>query len=156
MFQGEVLAITTRPGRKEPVVSRESVTAIPGQGLEGDHGSQLERAPHRQVTLIEAEALELAVADYGLELTHAESRRNLLTRGVPLNHLVGRQFRVGDVLLEGAELCEPCTYLEGCLDRDLVDALRHRGGLRARVVEGGEISVGAAIQIHETLETPAT
>lgn len=149
MFQGRLLAITTRPGRKDAVVGHDSICAIADQGLEGDHRCEPGCTPDRQVTLIEAEALQLAAADYELSLSHAESRRNLLTENVPLNHLVGRQFQVGDVVLKGVELCEPCRYLEGCLDRKLVDALRHRGGLRARVVRGGDLHVGDLISSAE-------
>ena len=145
MFQGQLVAITTRPARKTPAVTHTTIRAIADQGLEGDHRCQPGCDPDRQVTLIEAEALELAAADYELEINHAESRRNLLTKNVPLNHLVGRQFQVGEVVLEGVELCEPCTYLEYCLERKLVDALRHRGGLRAKIIQGGDINVGDAI-----------
>ena len=149
MFHGELVAITTRPGRKIPVEPRQSATAVAHEGLQGDHRCEPGAQQKRQVTLIEEEALSRAAADYGLELTHAESRRNLLTRNVPLNHLVGRKFNVGNVVLFGVELCEPCKYLEGCLGRDVVEPLRHRGGLRAEVVEGGELQIGDTIKPFE-------
>ena len=149
MFQGRLIAITTRPNRKAGVVAHESIRAIADQGLEGDHRCEPGCQPDRQVTLIETEALALAAADYQLQLTHAESRRNLLTEQVPLNHLVGRQFQVGEAVFEGLELCEPCKYLEGCLDRKLVDALRHRGGLRAKIIVGGVLKQGDPIQIAQ-------
>jgi len=111
-------------------------------GLTGD---RYVNKPQQEVTLIEQEALEAALRDYKLELTHAESRRNLLTTGAALNHLVGRQFSVGDAVLEGLELCEPCKYLQRLTGKEVIRALQHRGGLRARIVRSGKIEPGAAI-----------
>lgn len=130
----------------------DAVELIAGRGLTGDRYANKAGAfqkdkiePSQEVTLIEQETLEAALRDYKLELTHAESRRNLLTSGVPLNHLVGRQFSIGDVALEGLELCEPCKYLQKLTGKDVIRALQHRGGLRARIVRGGSIQLGAAI-----------
>jgi MOSC domain-containing protein YiiM len=100
----------------------------------------------RDVTLIEREAVDAANAGLradGIEIAEAETRRNLVTTGVPLNHLVGHTFRVGALLLRGVKLAEPCAYLEQLLGRPGVrEALVHRGGLRCEVVEGGEVRVG--------------
>jgi len=153
MFQGRLLAIQIAPTRGTKVESLKEVNAEPGRGLLGDRyaemngkfsGGKIE--PSQEVTLIEEEAIEAAVADYEMELSHTISRRNLLTRNTPLNHLVGREFQVGDVTLKGVELCEPCRYLEGLQQNDkLVEALRHRGGLRAQVISGGIMKVGDTI-----------
>lgn len=129
---------------------RERVTAVSGKGLRGDRYfddagtfSTEGEAKSRDVTLIEAEALEQAEETYDVDFEPGVHRRNVTVRGVGLNHLVGERFRVGDVVLEGEELCEPCTYLERTLEQNGVeDALVHRGGLRAAIVEGGEIAVG--------------
>ena len=145
MFQGELVAITTRPKRKDPVVEREEVVALAGAGLEGDHVCNSDRKT-RQVTFFESESLEAAQADYDLTINHAESRRNLLTRGVPLNHLVGRQFRVGEAVFRGVELCEPCDYLGKLLNRYVVGPLKHRGGLCAEVLQGGTLRIGDSIE----------
>jgi MOSC domain-containing protein YiiM len=99
------------------------------------------------VTLIEREAVERAAADYDLDLDPAETRRNLLTRAVPLNHLVDREFRVGEALLVGRQLCEPCGYMESLAEVEGAErALVHRGGLEADIVESGEIAVGDAVE----------
>lgn len=129
---------------------QETVEAVAGKGLRGDRYFENagtfstdgeERT--RDVTLIEAEALEQAETDYGVAFEPGVHRRNVTVRGVGLNHLVGERFRVGDVVVEGAELCEPCSYLERILEQEGVEnALVHRGGLRCAVVEGGEITVG--------------
>jgi MOSC domain-containing protein YiiM len=75
-----------------------------------------------------------------------KSRRNLLTRGVPLNHLIGREFTVGEVVLRGIRLCEPCDHLEGLTVKGIKDGLHHRGGLRAEILHGGTLQPGDAIR----------
>jgi MOSC domain-containing protein YiiM len=128
----------------EPV---ERVEVVAGQGPRGDR-KFVQRPAERKgkdLTLIEAEALEALAEDTGIELTHQESRRNVLTRGVRLNDLVGRRFRVGDVECVGVVLNEPCTHLEGLTYPGVQAGLTNRGGLRANVVRGGEIAVGDEI-----------
>jgi MOSC domain-containing protein YiiM len=147
---GVVAALHIGPARKESMVSVPEVRAIAGAGLEGDRycierGSFSKKSPSNQITLIEAEALEAAERDYGLEVTAEESRRNVLTCGLALNHLVGREFQIGEVRLRGLRLCEPCTHLENLTGKPVVKALRHRGGLRAEILSGGLIKVGERI-----------
>ncbi len=150
-WRGEVAAIHIGPRRKEPLHSVETISAVAGRGLEGDRfyrtsGGDQNPHPSREVTLIESEALDAIRDEAGLDLNPAESRRNVLTRGVPLNHLVGRRFRVGAVVLEGQELCEPCGHLELLTRTGVKTALLHRGGLRARIVESGTIRVGDLVE----------
>lgn len=125
------------------------VTAIAGVGLEGDRyatrmGSfSAKPKPGRQITLIEAEAIEALERELGLALAPGETRRNLVTRGVALNHLAGREFSVGVARLRGHELCEPCTDLARMTGKpQVLPGLIHRGGLRAEILEGGVIRVG--------------
>ncbi len=96
----------------------------------------------RDLTLIEAEALEGLLEDTGIELSPAEVRRQVLTRGIRLNDLVGRRFTVGGVECVGQELCEPCNHLQGLTKPGVLRGLVHRGGLRADIVAGGRIAVG--------------
>ena len=147
---GVVAALMIGLERKEPMISVPEVRAIAGAGLEGDRycrerGTFSKKLPSNQITLIEAEALEAAERDYGLELTAEESRRNVLTCGVALNHLVGREFQIGEVRLRGLKLCEPCTHLQQLTSKAVLKALRHRGGLRAEILGGGVIKVGEKI-----------
>lgn len=152
MFEGRVEGIVIRSVKSGDVQVVDSAVAESERGLVGDHIS-LHLAPEarnladKQITLIEAEALEAVQAEKGYSITHAESRRNLLTRGVPLNHLVGVQFRIGDVLLEGHRLCEPFSHLEKLTGKTLIAHFLHRCGLRARIIEGGAIKVGDVIQV---------
>ena len=155
MFEGRILAIHIASVKKAQPQPVESVSTLPGQGLSGDRyaapvSSSLHRGPKpdQEVTLIESEAIAAAVRDYSLPVTHADTRRNLLTEGVPLNHLVGRSFQVGEVVLRGIELCEPCKYLEKLTGQKMIAAFQHRGGLRAQVTCGGTIRVGDVVRIE--------
>src|SRR5882757_8324533 len=114
---GVVVAIHVGPERLEPMMPVPEVKAISGVGLKGDRyaretGTFSQKLPNNQVTLIEQETLDAAAGDYKLELSAAESRRNILTMGIALNHLVGREFRIGAVRLRGLKLCEPCNHLK--------------------------------------------
>jgi MOSC domain-containing protein YiiM len=131
--------------------SVERVRALAGRGLEGDRyaagiGTFSERPGRRDVTLIESEALEAYRRQSGQELSAAEVRRNLLTQGVRLNDLVGREFQVGAVRLRGLRLSEPCTHLMRLTHPGTLRGLVHRGGLVAEVLCDGELAVGDKIE----------
>jgi MOSC domain-containing protein YiiM len=110
---------------------------VTAEGVVGDRYGEA-----RDLTLIEAEALEGLRDDAGIELSAAESRRQVLTRGIRLNDLVAQHFMVGDVECVGQELCEPCNHLQGLTQQGVLRGLVHRGGLRADIVSGGRIAVG--------------
>lgn len=150
MGAGTVEAIHVAPERGAPPRRRTRARAIPGLGLQGDryargrgtwcrHG---ERGAGRDLTLVEAEEVERLALDVGIELAPGETRRNVTTRGIRLNDLVGRRFSVGAVICVGVRLCEPCTYLEVVTGKPIREPLVHRAGLRADIVEGGTIAVG--------------
>jgi MOSC domain len=126
----------------------EEVRAIAGRGLDGDRyfagdGTFFEeRKPGQDITLIEAEAIEDLARDDGIELGPGESRRNVVTRGIGLNELVGRRFTVGEVECVGQRLCDPCSHLERLTEPGVLKGLVNRGGLRADVVTTGRIAVG--------------
>jgi MOSC domain-containing protein YiiM len=127
-------------------------TAIPGAGLEGDRyalklGTFYKPQPDRELTLIEAEAVEALRRDYQVELSVGDARRNIVTRNVPLNHLVGKEFVIGDVRIRGLRLCEPCDHLEKVTGKPLIKGLLHRGGLRAQILTSGTIRVGDEVTI---------
>jgi MOSC domain-containing protein YiiM len=146
-----VVSIHIAPAAQAPLTPVETVRAVPGRGLEGDRyfhaaGTYSDRPSlDRDVTLIEAEAIEALQRDYGLVLAPGESRRNITTRGVALNHLVNQDFLVGAVLLRGLRLCDPCRHLERLTQPGVLRALIHRGGLRAHIVREGIIRVGDPI-----------
>jgi MOSC domain-containing protein YiiM len=148
---GVVVSIHVCEGRAAPMTPAAEAHAVLGRGLEGDRyfratGTYSSKpGPSREVTLIEMEAIEAARRDYGILLEPNETRRNIVTQGVALNHLVGREFTVGDVHLRGIRLCEPCGHLEGLTRQGVRKALVHRGGLRAQILSSGTIRVGDSI-----------
>ncbi len=151
MFRGQVVSIHVAMEAKQPAQSVAEARAVPGKGLEGDRYFH-ERGTYstwpgggRELTLIEIEAIEALGRELGIALAPGATRRNVVTRGVPLNHLVGRDFRIGEVIVRGIRLCEPCTYLEGLTHEGVKQALVHRGGLRAELLSGGTIHVGDEI-----------
>ena len=126
----------------EPV---ESARAVAGRGLEGNRYFFDDAPPGQALTLIAAEAVEAMEREHGISIEPRESRRNVVTRGVDVNDLVGKRFRVGDVECRGVELCEPCSTLEGMTKPGVIKGLVHRGGLNADILSDGEISVGDAV-----------
>jgi len=154
MFEGKLLAIAIARQAKGTMENVDSIVAVAEQGLVGDrYGAgvgaaqfQGRRKPENEVTLIAIEAIDAANDEFNMSIAHLDTRRNLLTERVPLNDLVTKMFRVGPVLLRGLELCEPCGYLERRTYPFIRMALKHRGGLRCCVVEGGELHVGDAVR----------
>lgn len=147
-MSGTVEAIFLAGARGEPRTPAGSARAVAGQGLVGDR--YLGKPPTRyaavcEVTLVEMEAVEHVRAT-GRAFEPGDTRRNIVTRGVELNSLVGRTFRIGEVLLRGVERCDPCSRLERFTYRGAMRDLADRGGLRATVLEGGEIRVGDAVE----------
>jgi MOSC domain-containing protein YiiM len=151
MQSGVVEAIYIGPIPDEGLEPVERVRAVAGKGLEGDRyfkgeGTFYKPAKDGQdLTLIEAEAIEGLAHDTGVELAAGEARRNVVTRGVALNDLVDKRFRVGEVECMGRRLCDPCSHLEGLTQPGVLKGLANRGGLRADVLRDGWISVGAPL-----------
>jgi MOSC domain-containing protein YiiM len=148
MSEATVVAIFTAPEKHVPLVSRDEVNAVAGRGLEGDRYFNAEGwdEPKREITLVELEAVEAANRDYDLGLTLEDMRRQIVTKGIALNHLVDREFTVGDVRCRGVKLNEPCNHLRKLADKPLIKPMIHRGGLRAQILESGTIRVGDPIR----------
>ena len=144
-MSGVVEQIAITPDRDVLPAPVPSVRAEAGRGIEGEYHWSATPEPGQSLTLIAAEALEDLREDTGIELSHEASRRNVLTRGIDLNALVGRHFTVGGVACAGIELCEPCNTLAKLTERGVLRGLVHRGGLRADILAGGEIAVGDAV-----------
>jgi MOSC domain-containing protein YiiM len=149
---GRIESIHVATAAGAPMEARERVLVVAGVGIAGDRYATQTGAfsakpkPGRQITFIEAEAIEALARELGLVIGPGETRRNVVTRGVALNHLVDREFQVGSARFRGWELCEPCKYLAGLTDKaEILPGLVHRGGLRAEVLDGGEICVGDVI-----------
>ena len=150
MWNGKVESIHIACAAREPVRALDHAVLIPGVGLEGDRyalkqGTFYKPEPDFELTLIEAEAIEALRREYDIELSAGDARRNIVTRDVPLNHLVGREFLIGDVRIRGIRLCEPCDHLQKVTGKHVMKGLRHRGGLRAQILTQGTIHVGDTI-----------
>ena len=144
---GLIEAIYVSPSAGEPAASLQAARALPGKGLEGDRhvtgdGTFPSGLPGSALTLIEAEVCE----SFDPPLGPDDHRRNVVTRGVALNDLVGHEFTLGAVRCKGMRLCEPCTVVQRYAGRPVLRALVHRGGLRADILADGEIAVGDEIR----------
>ncbi len=152
MPSGLLLAIYIAPSAGILPHSVPQIRALAGRGLVGDRyalgcGTFSANPGARDVTLVEAEAIEDFVREYHQPLDPAEARRNLLTRGLCLNDLVGRDFRVGPVAMRGLRLCEPCAHLARLTSKQVLPGLVHRGGLYAKILADGELNSGDVISV---------
>jgi hypothetical protein len=135
-----------------PMESLDRAVLIAGSGLEGDRyttGRGRFSASGRsgqELTLIEAEAIEALLPQHGIALAPGDARRNVVTRGIDLNALVGRRFRIGDVECYGRRLAEPCSWLQQLTPPGTLRALVHRGGLRADILAGGTVTLGDGVE----------
>ncbi len=142
-----VLHIFTSPERGAPMISSRQVMVHQDKGIEGDRyfRASNRKGPDYQVTLIEIENIDAFNAQYGTQLPPDALRRNVVTSGARLNDLCGKRFRVGPLVLEGLELCEPCRLVKVRTDPRALQFFVGRGGLRARVLTGGVLEQGASI-----------
>jgi len=150
-----VVSIQITPQNKEPMIAVDSVRAQAGCGLEGDRffyeeGVSDGKRKGYQVTLIEREAIEAVNRDHNIPIQPIETRRNIVTQHVALNHLVGKTFQVGNVKMRGVSLCEPCMHLQKLTYPGTLKAFVHRGGLRAEILSDGVIQSEDEIQIFES------
>jgi len=150
MWNGRVESIHIASAAMGPVQNLDRAVLIPGVGVDGDRyalkqGTFYKPEPDFELTLIEAEALDALQREYNVELDPSAARRNIVTRDVPLNHLVGKEFAIGEVRIRGIRLCEPCEHLQRVTGKQLIKGLRHRGGLRAQILTQGTIHVGDLI-----------
>ncbi len=151
MWQGTLLHIHTANAARDPMTPHRSAALTQGVGIDGDRyatgkGKYSAIPDIREVTLIEAETLEALERDHDIVLAPHEHRRNLTTQGVPLNHLVGKRFWVGEVLLLGGRLNTPCRYLDLVTGKSVCDLMEHRSGLNCSIVAGGKITVGDIVK----------
>jgi MOSC domain-containing protein YiiM len=147
--RGRVEGVFLGPAARRLPIAVPRARAVAGRGLQGDRYhdgtgsfSWKGRRGGRDLTLVAAEALEALAAEHGIELDGAASRRNVLTRGVDLDGLLGRRFSIGEATCLGVRRCEPCAHLARLTDPGVLAGLAGRGGLRADVLAAGTIAVG--------------
>jgi MOSC domain-containing protein YiiM len=158
MAIGKVIGIYIAQNQGDKTVSVNQVHVVPGKGIEGDRyfnkptNSEGKLVTGREITLIEMEVIESMRDVDGLQITADQTRRNIVTRGISLNDLVGQLFNVGNIQLRGIRLCEPCQYLANRTDPRILKVMAHRGGLRADILTEGIIHVNDIIfQPKETI-----
>jgi MOSC domain-containing protein YiiM len=155
MTRGSIIGIFISAAATQLPHAVSSVEAYAGSGLKGDRyfaqkgtfSDVVCEGDGRDLTLIAQESLHDLAREYGMTLSPAESRRNLLTQDIDLNELVGKTFSVGEVWIEGIRLCQPCAHLETVTGQKLLKSLNNRGGLRANILNDGTIRVGDAISV---------
>ena len=150
MWQGSVVSISIAPTGSEPTRLVDRVRAIAGRGLEGDRyckpDGEVWEDPGKEITLIGVEAIDAMSEESGVDLEYKDARRNIITRDVPLNDLIDKEFAVGDVRVKGIRLNEPCQHLASLTDQKVLKGFVHRGGLRAQILNDGQIRVGDTVR----------
>ena len=150
IFEGTLLNIHIALSAGQPMQELNEAVLIEGSGIEGDRyatgkGYYADKPDIREVTLIDQETLISLNRDHNIELLPSEHRRNLTTQNVPLNHLVGQRFKIGDTVLEGGRLNTPCKYLETIVGKKIFVRLLNRSGLNCRIIKGGVIKINDCI-----------
>jgi MOSC domain-containing protein YiiM len=152
----KVVQILISKSPESAMEPQDSAHAIPGQGLKGDryyHGkgtfSPPRQEPDYELTLIEEEKIKEFVRESGVPFTPLQARRNVVTSGIELNGLVGREFLIGTVRVKGIRLCEPCNYLAKKSFSQVLRGFVHKSGLRAQILTEGVINVGDVIKKPE-------
>ncbi len=126
----------------------KSIEVIANKGVVGDRHFSDFNDPYCQLTLIESENIDYYNSKYGLNFSYLEFRRNVVTKGILLNDLVGKKFLIGNVKVEGIDLCRPCRHLSETLDQDnIIKEFLRRGGLRCQILTTSDISVGDKIKL---------
>lgn len=149
MTTGRVARIFIGAEESGPIQEVEEVEAIAGKGLKGDRYFDDDGDAHDpsvEVTLFSAEGLAAGRVESGLDIVAEDMRRNLMTEGVTLSDLLGRQFKAGEVVLEGLKVNPPCAHLQRLADKPLLKPMIEKGGIRARIVNGGTIRAGDEVQ----------
>jgi MOSC domain-containing protein YiiM len=155
MTSGKVVGIYIAKNQGDQTILVDHAHVVPGMGIEGDRyfktsiNPDAHPKPGREITLVEMEAIESMQEVDGVEITPGQTRRNIVTRGIVLNDLVGRLFHIGSIQLRGVRLCEPCQYLANQTDPRILRTMAHRGGLRADIITEGVIHINDSITTSE-------
>ena len=140
------LGITNNNNQKIREVN--SIEVLANQGIIGDRHFKEFNDPYNQLSLIESENIDYYNIKYGLNIPYIDFRRNIITKGIRLNDLIGKKFLVGEVELEGIDLCRPCRHLCELLDQDnIIKEFLRRGGLRCQILSSSSIEIGNKIKV---------
>tara|TARA_B100001057_G_scaffold25113_1_gene23139 strand:+ start:106 stop:546 length:441 start_codon:yes stop_codon:yes gene_type:complete len=144
----EVFKIGITDKNNQKIKEVNSINVVANKGILGDRHFQEFNDPFNQLSLIESENIDYYNIKYGLNIPYKDFRRNIITKGVKLNDLVGKKFQIGDVIVEGIDLCRPCRHLCEVLNQDnIIKEFLRRGGLRCQILSSSSIEVGSKIKI---------
>tara|TARA_B100001059_G_scaffold88551_1_gene87058 strand:- start:312 stop:758 length:447 start_codon:yes stop_codon:yes gene_type:complete len=126
----------------------ESIEVIENKGVVGDRHFKEYNDPYCQLSLIESESIDYYNSKYGLNISYLDFRRNIVTKGIQLNNLVGKKFLIGNAKVEGIDLCRPCRHLTEVLNQDnIIKEFLRKGGLRCQVLSSSKINIGDRIKV---------
>ena len=146
----EVYKLGISINNNQPISEVNSIKVLANQGIVGDRHFNEFNDPYNQITLIESENIDYYNIKYGLNIPYKDFRRNIITKGIKLNDLVGKRFQIGKVELEGIDLCRPCKHLSEILDQDnIIKEFLRRGGLRCQILTSSTIEVGDKINVYK-------
>ena len=146
----EVYKIGIAINNNQPINEVNSINVLADQGIVGDRHFNEFNDPYNQLSLIESENIDYYNIKYGLNISYIDFRRNIVTKGIQLNDLVGKKILVGDVELEGIDLCRPCKHLSETLGQEnIIKEFLRRGGLRCEILSSGTINVGDKISLTD-------
>ena len=144
----EVIKLGIAQNRSQKLREVEKIELLPGKGIVGNRHFQEDNNPKSQLTLIESENIDYYNKKFSVQIPYVNFRRNIITQGIELNKLVGKQFFVGEIKIRGNDLCRPCKHLQETLEqKDVVKEFLQKGGLRCEILTSGIIKVGDAIKI---------
>ena len=144
----EVFKLGISANNNQPIKEVNSIEVLANKGIIGDRHFRNFNEPYNQLSLIESENIDEYNSRYGLNIPHIDFRRNVITKGIKLNDLIGKKLKVGSAELEGIELCRPCRHLTEMLDqKNVLKEFMRKGGLRCQILSSSEINVGDKIEI---------
>ena len=144
----EVIKLGIATNNNQPIKEVNSIEVLANKGIVGDRHFHVSNDPYNQLTLIESENIDEYNIKFGLNIPYIDFRRNIVTKGIQLNDLIGKKLKVGNVELEGIELCRPCRHLTEMLDqKNVLKEFMRKGGLRCQILSSSEITIGDKINL---------
>tara|TARA_B100000614_G_scaffold238915_1_gene238079 strand:- start:213 stop:656 length:444 start_codon:yes stop_codon:yes gene_type:complete len=144
----EVYKLGIAANNNLPIKEVNSIEVLANKGIVGDRHFHDFNDPYNQLSLIESENIDEYNFKFGLNIPYIDFRRNVITKGIKLNDLIGKKLKVGNVELEGIELCRPCRHLTEMLDqKNILKEFMRKGGLRCQIISSSKINVGDEIKI---------
>ncbi len=144
----EVFKLGIAANNNQPIKEVNSIEVLANKGIVGDRHFHDFNDPYNQLSLIESESIDEYNFKFGLNIPYIDFRRNIVTKGIQLNDLIGKKLKVGNVELEGIELCRPCRHLTEMLDqKNVLKEFMRKGGLRCQILSSSEITIGDKINL---------